>query len=872
MQNQHNQNKKFSSAKDAKIPSDHSDFPNAEHKVPDTSNAIGDSFFISSQNQNNQCSEQHELSFALACGETFSRYFIHEELGRGGMGIVYKAFDKQLQRVVALKIVLEARHRDIQRFRLESAAMAQLNHPGITSLYEFGETPRPHFTMEYVDGCTLADLVQQKNIKPLFLINVLTEVCQALAHAHQKGIVHRDIKPSNIMFTKEGQTKIMDFGLAKVHNFGDKDLSKTGDIIGSIHYMAPEQINGKANAQSDIYSFGATMYEALTYQCVHDGDSFQNILFDILNKTPILPRQINPKISPYLEAICLKCLEKKPQERYENFKQLVREFKNLKNNRPIMAKPHTAWDGMKIFAQRYGFICAGILTLVTAVLATFMITQWALNIPKHEVYAKEASIYKESGQYQKALVFYSKALAQNPNYALAYRERAFVRINQKDYYPALTDINKAIHLEKQNPINFQIQGYAHVKLGQYQKALDSFTHALLIKPTYILYIRRSEAYTALRQYEKAVEDLNMAITIDANRTSAYGSRGNIYLALRNYKRALQDFDQVISMNPNDDIAYNNRATLYTQLKQYDKALRDLDIAASINPKDVKIYYNRGLLYRKIHLYEKSIEPLSQAIRLQPNYANAYSVRARSFYQLRRYREAMKDINKAISITPYWNYYLHRSNFYSDFGKHQEALRDLNRAIKLSPKNHLLYTRRGYQYAFLQKHDIAIQNYNTAISLNRKNVDAYYYKALSYATQKKYQLALEDLSRAMYLSPRNYQIRHSRGELYLSLKKYHKALNDFNECVKKIPNNYKSLAKRGVVYAHLKKPQKAMSDLQQAIDLNPDYPNSYVCRGEVFRTLRQYKLAIQDWKKALSLGYGDQAGIKKQIKELQQKMK
>ncbi|BBM84699.1 serine/threonine-protein kinase [Candidatus Uabimicrobium amorphum] len=263
----------------------------------------------------------------------FGKYVIEKELGRGGMGVVYKAYDLQLQRYVALKILLNVNQKSIRRLQNESVAMANIDHPNITRFYEFGSTPQPHFTMEFIEGTTLKALIAQKKIKQLFLINTLITVCDCLQEVHDKKILHRDLKPENIMVTKDGTPKIMDFGLAKFTNDETSNLSKTGDIVGTVHYMAPEQISGNVGMASDIYAVGATMYEALTFQKLFDGVSQANLIFQVLQVEPIPPREINPKISADLEEVCLKCLAKKPEMRYRNFRQLSTHLRKIKELR-----------------------------------------------------------------------------------------------------------------------------------------------------------------------------------------------------------------------------------------------------------------------------------------------------------------------------------------------------------------------------------------------------------------------------------------------------------------------------------------------------------------------------------------------------------
>ena len=266
--------------------------------------------------------------------ELATRYQILKELGRGGMGAVYKVFDQHLKRTVAMKVIFEQYS---ERFSMELETMARLQHPNIIQLFEYGLSPQPFFIMEYIEGITLGEYCEKQKVCEAQLIDLFIQICEAMCEAHGQKILHRDLKPSNIMVCG-GQIKVMDFGLAK--EIGGEKLSRTGDIVGTPVYMAPEQLEGKASQQSDIYSIGATLYEVLTNRQLYQGASDLNIIIQIHEKNPIVPRDLNPDISPYLEAICLKCLMKKPEKRYRSAQALLREFKNLKNNRPIIAKKY----------------------------------------------------------------------------------------------------------------------------------------------------------------------------------------------------------------------------------------------------------------------------------------------------------------------------------------------------------------------------------------------------------------------------------------------------------------------------------------------------------------------------------------------------
>ncbi|BBM83507.1 serine/threonine-protein kinase [Candidatus Uabimicrobium amorphum] len=268
-----------------------------------------------------------------------SRYKILGELGRGGMGVVYKAHDTRLDRMVALKILEKCKSgKDIKRFIHEVRALSQLHHPNIIRIYEYGETPTPFFTMEIVQGENLSDFFKTNpGLSPKEIAEIVEKVTEAICEVHKRKIIHRDIKPSNIMLTANKQPKLMDFGLAKSDLHNDQ-LSVTGEILGSVSYMSPEQARGKAELRSDIYSLGATLYQGLTGQKVFSSESTYEAIYNIFNEAPKRPREINPQIPMELENICIKCLEKKLENRYQTAFELLRDLRNFRNDRRVKAK------------------------------------------------------------------------------------------------------------------------------------------------------------------------------------------------------------------------------------------------------------------------------------------------------------------------------------------------------------------------------------------------------------------------------------------------------------------------------------------------------------------------------------------------------
>jgi len=288
-------------------------------------------------------SDSGQWQLSLPC--TLGDYQLIEVVGRGGMGIVYRANQISLNREVAVKMILGDRLAspiERQRFFAEARATAKLEHVGIVPVFDVGEFDgRPFFAMKFIKGRTLSDLMANEGVSHRHAATYLEQICRAVHFAHQAGVVHRDIKPSNILIDELGSAKLTDFGLAKQADGSETSLTRTGVVLGTPTYMSPEQASGrmgKIGPASDIYSLGTVLYHALTGRPPHIAQSPVDLLLKILEQDPPLPRMIEPKVDRDLEMIVVRCLQKPSDLRYSSAEALANDLQAFLNDEPISAR------------------------------------------------------------------------------------------------------------------------------------------------------------------------------------------------------------------------------------------------------------------------------------------------------------------------------------------------------------------------------------------------------------------------------------------------------------------------------------------------------------------------------------------------------
>jgi len=367
-------------------------------------------------------------------------YELLGELGRGAMGVVYRARQIRADRIVALKVMINidhARPADIKRFTVEAQSSARLHHPNIVQVYEVGQSGQsPYFTQEFVSGGTLSRKIAKQMLGHSETAQVMHALAVAVTYAHSRQIVHRDLKPLNILVDENGNPKIADFGLARRME-DQSHLTQDGTILGTPSYMAPEQASGNPSAigpLSDVYSLGAILYELLTGRPPFKGATVWEVIQQVRSAEPVPPSQLQAGVPADLETICLKCLQKSPDKRYESAQLLAEDLQRHIRNEPILARPIGQWERIVRLCKRNPRearlvgVVAGLLTCFALVASwtAYRVNQDRLQIrnQRDEIGKQRDEISKEKGISDERLTLYRTTVSKLVNRAPRLLERA----------------------------------------------------------------------------------------------------------------------------------------------------------------------------------------------------------------------------------------------------------------------------------------------------------------------------------------------------------------------------------------------------------------------------------------------------------------
>lgn len=804
-------------------------------------------------------------------GEQVGHYKIVTKLGEGGMGEVFLADDTKLPRQVVLKFLPKELRADAvanQRFQFEAQAIASLNHPNIITIHETGEySGRSYFVMEHVDGGSLRERISgikdipdvARRIKEIIIIGI--QICRGLKKAHQAKIIHRDIKPANILLNTDGQVKLTDFGLAKL--IGTDKLTKDKYAMGTGHYMSPEQISGEdIDHRTDIWSLGVVLYECLTGELPFRGDYIESLFYSILNEEPKLISESYPAVTPELDRIIRKCLEKSVDKRYGTVADLLSDLTRLKEEMDSGEKTAAERKGRKQRTRSKWVGKCKVPALIAALIVLVILTPNPLG---ETIKGWVGSIKIPQKKFLIVLPLANPGNDPEKNaYCIGTTERIINRINNLELFHPYLWATPSYQLHKQKvdtvekactsfAITLVISGYIKFQKSTIIHTLNLWEAKSMkkLKTIVLSYSTRNLSGLQVELFVKIAEMLDLSLknqslsmlkTMGTANPGAYKFfiEGLGYLkgnekdrdtdtAIARFNRAAQLDNAYIEAFQGLSEAYLQK---YSETKEdawAEKSIASCHRTLQMDNNFWPAFRTLGMVYEERGQYELAVSNFQRAARLNQKDFTTLSELGWVYFLSKKMKKAEEILNRAIQIRPdYWAGYEPLAYFYFIAGRTPEALKTYNRVIDLNPVNMNAYHCLMGIYIQTENHQSVADIFKRAI---RHGPDHKIYSNMgtSLFYQQRFGEAQAMYEKAIELGADDRRTWGNLADSYRYVQGYEKqaraalktAINLTNKELESKPNNGQLLSSLALYRAKIGEHDRAIIEIEKALQLAPN---------------------------------------------------